>query len=86
MDFLALISFLSELAANNNKPWFEENRPTYEHLRGQWMALVLVPLDPLAYFFAFVFRSKTLCTIFDNLKIMFCGYLHNLVHFAGHSV
>ena len=27
MDFPALIAFLSELALNNNKPWFEEHRP-----------------------------------------------------------
>jgi hypothetical protein len=25
MDFPALIAFLSELALNNNKPWFEEH-------------------------------------------------------------
>jgi uncharacterized protein (TIGR02453 family) len=40
MDFPALIAFLSELARNNHKPWFEEHRSTYEQLRGEWLAFV----------------------------------------------
>ncbi|MCX6032148.1 MAG: DUF2461 domain-containing protein [Chloroflexi bacterium] len=40
MDFPALIAFLAELARHNNKPWFEEHRPTYERLRGEWLAFV----------------------------------------------
>ncbi|MCX6032070.1 MAG: DUF2461 domain-containing protein [Chloroflexi bacterium] len=40
MDFPALITFLSELAQHNNRPWFEEHRPTYERLRGEWLAFV----------------------------------------------
>src|SRR5512143_783997 len=52
MDFDALISYLAELALNNNKPWFEAHRPTYERLRGDWMAfvgqliLVIAQFDP----------------------------------------
>ena len=37
MDYPALIAFLSELAQNNNKAWFEEHRPAYERLRIQWL-------------------------------------------------
>jgi uncharacterized protein (TIGR02453 family) len=40
VDFPALIAFLSELALHNNKPWFEEHRPTYERLRDEWLAFV----------------------------------------------
>jgi len=40
MDYPALIAFLSELSENNNKPWFEEHRSTYESLRAEWIALV----------------------------------------------
>jgi uncharacterized protein (TIGR02453 family) len=40
VDFPALIAFLSELALHNNKPWFEEHRPTYERLREEWLAFV----------------------------------------------
>jgi uncharacterized protein (TIGR02453 family) len=40
MDFTALTAYLAELAFNNNKPWFDEHRPTYERLRGEWTAFV----------------------------------------------
>ena len=40
MDFPALIAFLSDLALNNNKPWFEEHRPLYDGLRADWIAFV----------------------------------------------
>jgi len=40
MDFPALVTFLSELALHNDKPWFAEHRPTYERLRGEWQAFV----------------------------------------------
>jgi uncharacterized protein (TIGR02453 family) len=40
MDFAALTGFLAELAFNNNKPWFDEHRPTYERLRGEWLEFV----------------------------------------------
>ena len=29
-----VLSFLRELAKNNNRPWFEANRPTYERAKG----------------------------------------------------
>jgi len=50
MDFQALIAFLSELALQNNKPWFEEHRPTYERLRGEWLAFVGQVIDGIAQF------------------------------------
>lgn len=44
------ISFLKDLAANNNKEWFEDNRKTYEqHL--------LVPLKQLASYLGLVIKS-----------------------------
>jgi uncharacterized protein (TIGR02453 family) len=50
MDFPALIAFLSELALHNNKPWFEEQRPTYERLRGEWLAFVGQVIDGVSQF------------------------------------
>ena len=50
MDFPALITFLSELALNNNKPWFEEHRPAYEQLRGEWLAFVGQVIDGISQF------------------------------------
>ena len=50
MDFSALTTFLSELALNNNKPWFEEHRPTYEQLRGEWLAFVGQAIDGISQF------------------------------------
>jgi len=50
MDFPALITFLSELALNNNKPWFEEHRPAYEQLRGEWLAFVGQVIDGASRF------------------------------------
>ena len=50
MDFPALITFLSELALNNSKPWFEEHRPTYERLRGEWLAFVGQIIDGISRF------------------------------------
>jgi uncharacterized protein (TIGR02453 family) len=50
MDYPALIDFLAELALNNNKPWFEAHRPTYERLRSEWLALVGQVIDGTALF------------------------------------
>lgn len=33
-----LYKFLGELAENNNRPWFEANRPRYQQLRDQWLS------------------------------------------------
>jgi uncharacterized protein (TIGR02453 family) len=32
--------FLQQIAQNNNKPWFEKNRPRYEKARAEWVATV----------------------------------------------
>ena len=50
MDFPDLIAFLSELALNNNKPWFEEHRALYERLRGDWLAFVGQIIDGITQF------------------------------------
>ena len=33
MDFKGLINFLKAVDKNNNKDWFDANRPVYEALR-----------------------------------------------------
>jgi uncharacterized protein (TIGR02453 family) len=50
MDFDALISYLGELALNNNKPWFDEHRATYERLRGDWLVFVGQVIPGIAQF------------------------------------
>jgi uncharacterized protein (TIGR02453 family) len=37
MDFKSLLSFLSRLAKNNNKEWFDANKKEYESLRKEWI-------------------------------------------------
>ncbi len=50
MDFPSLIAFLAELALNNNKAWFDEHRPTYERLRGEWLDFVSRVIDGITEF------------------------------------
>lgn len=38
MNLEALVAFLKELEFNNNKAWFDENRPRYEALRQEFYA------------------------------------------------
>lgn len=40
MDFKTLLGFLKELAANNNKEWFDTHRKRYEGLRKDWIVYV----------------------------------------------
>jgi uncharacterized protein (TIGR02453 family) len=40
MDYNKLHIFLSQLAENNHKDWFDANRPTYESLRKEWILVV----------------------------------------------
>ncbi|SMD35062.1 TIGR02453 family protein [Reichenbachiella faecimaris] len=40
MDLKPTIKFLNELAANNNKEWFDANRKTYESCRKEFLGLV----------------------------------------------
>jgi uncharacterized protein (TIGR02453 family) len=40
MDVQALLGFLNNLQQNNNKDWFDLNRPEYEKLRKDWIELV----------------------------------------------
>ena len=39
-----ILSYLKELAANNNRPWFQENKPRYEVLRQAFIDEVQRPL------------------------------------------
>jgi uncharacterized protein (TIGR02453 family) len=45
-----LLSFLAELAKNNNKAWFDEHRPRYEALRKEFTELVEDVLARVAAF------------------------------------
>lgn len=40
MDFKPLLSFLSQLAKNNNKEWFDAHKKEYETLRKEWISFV----------------------------------------------
>ncbi len=40
LDLKPVLSFLGDLAKNNNRPWFEANRPAYERARGLFEDLV----------------------------------------------
>lgn len=40
MNTKALTAFLNELAANNEKAWFDANRDRYEALRKDWLELI----------------------------------------------
>ena len=40
MDSLRILSFLSQLAANNSRPWFQEHKDEYDAVREEWMASV----------------------------------------------
>lgn len=50
MDVEGLIAFLKELQFNNNKAWFDENRPRYEALRKAFYADVQAIIDGFADF------------------------------------
>jgi uncharacterized protein (TIGR02453 family) len=50
MDFAALLAFLTALAQNNNKAWFDAHRATYEGLRGQFLGLLTRVLDGISLF------------------------------------
>lgn len=39
-DLHPVIDFLSGLGSNNNKPWFEQNRPAYDHARATFKIFV----------------------------------------------
>lgn len=41
------LAFLSDLKANNNKPWFDANRPVYESARNNFIDLIARLLDGL---------------------------------------
>jgi uncharacterized protein (TIGR02453 family) len=41
------LSFLTDLKANNNKPWFDANRPAYEAAKGDFIKFVTTLIDGL---------------------------------------
>ncbi|MBI3882669.1 MAG: DUF2461 family protein, partial [Sphingobacteriales bacterium] len=44
------ITFLNALKENNNKPWFDENRTTYELAKADFYALVEQVIIDIAQF------------------------------------
>jgi uncharacterized protein (TIGR02453 family) len=47
VDFTRLNQFLTALKANNNKPWFDENRSEYQAIRNEWLDFVAQVLSNL---------------------------------------
>jgi len=47
VDFTRLNQFLTSLKANNNKPWFDENRSEYQAIRNEWLDFVAQVLSNL---------------------------------------
>ena len=45
-----ILSYLKELAANNNRPWFQENKPRYEVLRQAFIDEVQQLINRIALF------------------------------------
>ncbi|NMM28397.1 MAG: DUF2461 domain-containing protein [Glaciimonas sp.] len=50
MHIRDLIQFLTELSENNNRAWFAMNRPRYDILRGEFLALVSGLITEIAVF------------------------------------
>lgn len=50
MDFKRAFNFLSDLKDNNNKPWFDANRKTYEAVKADWEAAVGSIIEAIAGF------------------------------------
>ena len=44
----ATLTFLTDLKANNNKPWFDANRPTYEAAKNDFVGLVVQLIEGLS--------------------------------------
>jgi uncharacterized protein (TIGR02453 family) len=40
MNFRKLLSFLTNLSENNNKPWFDAHKTEYDELRKEWLAFI----------------------------------------------
>ena len=45
-----LLQFLGELQNNNNKPWFDENRKTYENCKKEFLQLIDLIIKDIATF------------------------------------
>lgn len=50
MDYIELVKFLAALKKNNNKEWFEKNRPRYEGLRKEFLEFVTAVMMGLLEF------------------------------------
>ena len=50
MNYLQTLAFLSELAENNNKPWFDANRKRYETVKVDWANTVTEIIKSIAAF------------------------------------
>ena len=71
MHVPALIQFLQGLEANNNRPWFIHNKPAYDILREEWLALVTGLTDDIRMFdrdLGPVDPKKSALRIYRNLR------------------
>ena len=50
MDSKRILTFLRELTANNNRPWFQAHKPEYEAVRAEWEQGVEQMLHRIASF------------------------------------
>src|SRR6478735_5782376 len=50
MDFPQILTFLTKLAKNNDRVWFEKNKPTYLEAKDNYEAFVTMVLDELIKF------------------------------------
>ena len=71
MHVPALLQFLEGLEKNNNRPWFIHNKPAYDILREEWLALCLGLTDDIRKFdkdLGPVDPKKTALRIYRNLR------------------
>jgi uncharacterized protein (TIGR02453 family) len=70
-DFHSTLSFLNELEKNNNKVWFDSNRPTYEGARDTFLAFVDNLIDELRDSDHLGYLSAKECVMRINRDIRF---------------
>ncbi len=71
-DLTIVTKYLKNLANNNNKPWFDENRPKYEIARAEFINLVGEILKGLAPFDEkFTFLQPKNCVFRINRDVRF---------------
>ena len=71
MHLPALLDFLAGLEQNNNRAWFVHNKPAYDILRAEWLALVTQLTDDIRKFdrdLGLIDPKKSALRIYRNLR------------------